>query len=115
MPISGSQDVVGYRDLENRPQLRAGELVENGPGLAIRVASIPASGRRRLPRPGFSTTQNTVTVIGNDRVLTTSKFLPVNSVAAQALGALPLKPEKSLNYTLGFTAERGPARLTVDG
>ncbi len=38
----------------------------------------------------------------------------MNSVAALALGAAPLKPEKSLNYTLGFTFERGPARLTID-
>lgn len=30
---SGSEGVVGYEDLQNRPLLRAGELVENVPGL----------------------------------------------------------------------------------
>jgi iron complex outermembrane receptor protein len=48
--------------------------------------------------------------------LTTSKFLPVDSPAAIALGARPLKPEKSRNYTAGITYEPTPSlRLTVDG
>ncbi len=87
---------------------------EIAPGLAIRGGVNTGFRAPSLAQTGFSTTQNTVTVIGNDRVNTTSKFLPVNSVAALALGAKPLKPEKSLNYTAGFTFERGPARLTVD-
>jgi iron complex outermembrane receptor protein len=85
------------------------------PGLAIRGGVNSGFRAPSLAQTAFSTTQNTVTVIGSSRVSTTSKFLPVNSVAAQALGAKPLKPEKSLNYTAGFTFERGPARLTVDG
>ena len=87
---------------------------EFAPGFAIRGGVNTGFRAPSLAQTGFSTTQNTVTVIGADRVSTTSKFLPVDSVAALALGAKPLKPEKSLNYTLGFTAERGPARLTVD-
>lgn len=67
-----------------------------------------------LSQSGFSTTQNTGTVIGNVVQSTTSKFLPVNSAAAIALGAKPLKPEKSLNYTAGITYEAGPLHLTVD-
>lgn len=84
------------------------------PGFAIRGGVNSGFRAPSLAQTGFSTTQNTVTVIGSNRVSTTSKFLPVTSAAAQALGAKPLKPEKSLNYTLGFTFERGPARLTVD-
>ncbi|PTQ12747.1 TonB-dependent receptor [Sphingomonas oleivorans] len=84
------------------------------PGLAIRGGVNTGFRAPSLAQTGFSTTQNTVTVIGANRVNTTSKFLPVNSVAALALGARPLKPEKSLNYTAGFTFEQGPARLTVD-
>lgn len=44
------------------------------------------------------------------------KTFPASGAVAQALGAQPLKPEKSVNYSLGFTAE--PIRnfsLTVDG
>ena len=87
---------------------------EFAPGFAIRGGVNTGFRAPSLAQTGFSTTQNTVTAIGSNRVSTTSKFLPVGSVAALALGAKPLKPEKSLNYTIGFTAERGPARLTVD-
>jgi iron complex outermembrane recepter protein len=87
---------------------------EFAPGFAIRGGVNTGFRAPSLAQTGFSTTQNTVTVIGANRVSTTSKFLPVDSVAALALGAKALKPEKSLNYTLGFTAERGPARLTID-
>ncbi|RVT89065.1 TonB-dependent receptor plug domain-containing protein [Sphingomonas crocodyli] len=88
--------------------------LEIAPGLAIRGGVNTGFRAPSLAQTGFSTTQNTTTVIGTTRTSTTAKFLPVNSVAALALGAKPLKPEKSLNYTLGFTFERGPARLTVD-
>jgi iron complex outermembrane receptor protein len=87
---------------------------EIAPGFALRGGVNTGFRAPSLAQTGFSTTQNTVTVIGNNRVNTTSKFLPVNSVAAVALGAKPLKPEKSLNFTGGFTFERGPARLTID-
>jgi iron complex outermembrane receptor protein len=93
--------------ISTRYELARGFAIRGGVNTGFRAPS--------LAQTAFSTTQNTVTVIGANRVSTTSKFLPVTSVAAQALGAKPLKPEKSLNYTLGFTFERGPARLTVDG
>ena len=88
---------------------------ELAPGLALRGGVNTGFRAPSLAQTAFSTTQNTATVVGNDRVLTTSKFLPVNSAAARALGAQPLKPEKSLNFTAGLTFERGPVRLTVDG
>lgn len=87
---------------------------EIAPGFALRGGVNTGFRAPSLAQTAFSTTQNTVTVIGNNRVSTISKFLPVNSIAALALGAKPLKPEKSLNFTGGFTFERGPARLTVD-
>ena len=84
------------------------------PGIAIRGGVNTGFRAPSLAQTGFSTTQNTVTVIGNDRVSTTSKFLPVTSIAAKALGARALKPEKSLSYTAGVTLERGAGRLTID-
>lgn len=87
------------------------ELVD---GLAIRGGVNTGFRAPSLAQAAFSTTQNTSTIIGNERVSTTSKFLPVNSKAAVALGALPLKPEKSLNFTAGVTYETGPFRVTVD-
>lgn len=85
-----------------------------GSGFALRGGVNTGFRAPSLAQTGFSTTQNTVTVIGEDRFSTTSKFLPVNSAAALALGSKPLKPEKSLNYTAGATFERGPFRFTVD-
>ncbi|MCH7627451.1 MAG: TonB-dependent receptor [Proteobacteria bacterium] len=90
-----------------RYELARGVALRGGVNTGFRAPS--------LAQTAFSTTQNTVTVVGNERVTTTSKFLPVNSAAAQALGAQSLKPEKSLNFTAGLTFERGPFRLTVDG
>ncbi len=44
-----------------------------------------------------------------------TKFLPVQSAAAQALGATTLRPEQSTNYSVGFTAEPvARLQLTVD-
>lgn len=88
---------------------------ELAPGLALRGGVNTGFRAPSLAQTGFSTTQNTVTFIGNNRVSTTSKFLPVNSAAALALGAQPLKPEKSVSFTAGATFERGPLRVTVDG
>jgi iron complex outermembrane receptor protein len=88
---------------------------EIAPGLAVRGGVNTGFRAPSLAQTGFSTTQNTVTVIGDERVSTTSKFLPVNSAAAIALGARPLKPEKSLNFTGGVTYESDAFRLTVDG
>lgn len=88
---------------------------ELAPGIALRGGVNTGFRAPSLAQTAFSTTQNTVTVVGNERILTTSKFLPVNSAAAIALGAQPLKPEKSLSFTAGATFERGGARLTIDG
>jgi iron complex outermembrane receptor protein len=94
---------------------KASTRIEIAPGLAIRGGVNTGFRAPSLAQTAFSTTQNTVTVIGDERVLTVSKFLPVNSAAALALGAKPLKPEKSLNFTAGITYENGPLRLTIDG
>jgi iron complex outermembrane receptor protein len=41
--------------------------------------------------------------------------LPPDDPRAQALGAAPLRPETSDNYSLGFVFHQGPFELTVDG
>jgi iron complex outermembrane receptor protein len=48
-------------------------------------------------------------------VLFPVQLLPPDSKAAQALGAKPLKPEKSTNYSIGFVAKPIPGlNVTVD-
>ena len=85
-----------------------------GHGFAVRGGANSGFRAPSLAQTGFSTTQNTITIVGNTPTQITSKFLPVNSAAAIALGAKPLKPEKSLNYTAGLTYEHGNLHLTVD-
>ncbi len=41
--------------------------------------------------------------------------MPVSSPVAIALGATPLKPEKSTNFALGWVYHEGPFEMTVDG
>jgi iron complex outermembrane recepter protein len=86
------------------------------PGLALRGGLNTGFRAPSLAQTGFSTTQNTVTVIAGERVRTTSKFLAVDSAAAVALGAQPLKPEKSFNVSGGLTYELARAlHVTLDG
>lgn len=54
-------------------------------------------------------------VVNGQQVSVPVKVLPVDTAEARALGAEKLKPEKSLNYSLGFTYEPTQNyRLTTD-
>ncbi|MCF5723952.1 TonB-dependent receptor plug domain-containing protein [Pseudomonas syringae] len=54
-------------------------------------------------------------VVNGQQVSVPVKVLPVDTAEAQALGAEKLKPEKSLNYSFGFTYEPTQNyRLTTD-
>ncbi len=86
-----------------------------GHGFAIRGGANSGFRAPSIAQTGFSTTQNTTTIVGTTPTSIVSKFLPVDSAAAIALGAKPLKPEKSLNYSAGITYETGALHLTVDG
>ena len=58
----------------------------------------------RAPTPGQQGTTNVSTRLPNGFPVATGLF-PAGGPVAQALGAVPLKPEKSDNYTIGFTAQ----------
>jgi len=67
----------------------------------------------RAPTPGQQGTINVSTRLPNGFPVATGLF-PAGGPVAGALGAVPLKPELSDNYTLGFTASLGELDLTVD-
>jgi iron complex outermembrane receptor protein len=67
----------------------------------------------RAPTPGQQGTINVSTRLPNGFPVATGLF-PAGGPVAQALGAVPLKPELSDNYTLGFTANFGELDFTVD-
>ena len=75
------------------------------PGLAIRGAVNNGFRAPSLAEQDFSTTQNTSAVINGVVTSAQVKFLPVNNPLAVALGATPLRPETSLNYSAGVTWE----------
>lgn len=82
------------------------------PGLALRGSINNGFHAPSLAEEWFSTTQNTTNNIG---ALVQSKFLPANSAIAEQLGAKPLAPETSVNYSVGVTFEpTHRLRFTVD-
>lgn len=67
----------------------------------------------RAPTPGQQGTINVSTRLPDGFPVATGLF-PAGGPVAGALGAVPLKPELSTNYTLGMTATLGELDLTVD-
>ncbi|WP_334079287.1 TonB-dependent receptor plug domain-containing protein [Microbulbifer sp. M83] len=67
----------------------------------------------RAPTPGQQGTTNVSTRLPNGFPVATGLF-PAASPVAAALGAEPLKPETSNNFTLGMTAEFDRLSLTLD-
>ena len=57
---------------------------------------------------------STASVVVTPDILETGTY-PATSVIAAALGAKPLDPEKSTNFSAGFVFRRGPFNLSVDG
>lgn len=65
-----------------------------------------------LQQVGFA---DTTLNFGVGRSLVRTRTLPVVNPIAQSLGAEPLRPETSINYSLGASAELAPGlRVTVD-
>ena len=67
----------------------------------------------RAPTPGQQGTTNVSTRLPNGFPVATGLF-PAGGPIAGALGAVPLGPEKSVNYTLGWTGSFDDFKLTVD-
>jgi iron complex outermembrane receptor protein len=60
----------------------------------------------------YTATNNVATPTGS--ILVESGTFTVDSPIAVALGAKPLKPEKSMNYSAGIVFHTGPFELTID-
>jgi iron complex outermembrane receptor protein len=85
------------------------------PGLALRGSVNSGFHAPSLAEEWFSTTQNTTISNGANAISAQTKFLSANRPFAQSLGAKPLTPETSVNYSIGATFEpTRHIRLTVD-
>lgn len=69
----------------------------------------------RAPTPGQQGTTNVSTRISESGAPIASGLFPAGSAVAAAIGAVPLKPEKSINYALGATLTLPRFTLTLDG
>lgn len=67
----------------------------------------------RAPTPGQQGTTNVSTRLPNGFPVATGLF-PAISPVGQALGAEALKPEKSVNYSIGITGDMGDLNITLD-
>ncbi|MDQ6830459.1 MAG: TonB-dependent receptor [Gemmatimonadota bacterium] len=75
------------------------------PGYAVRGTLSSGFRAPSLPQTWFSSTATNFQLIGGVLTPVDSKTFPVTSPQAKILGAVPLKPEKSSNLSLGVTAE----------
>ena len=67
----------------------------------------------QAPTPGRKSATNVSTRLPNGFPVATGLF-PAGGPVAQALGATPLQPEKSTQYTVGLVLSGERASVTVD-
>lgn len=81
---------------------------------ALRAAASTGFRAPALQQSFFTATGINFLVISGVSTPVEVTTFPANDPIAQSLGARPLEPEESTNYSLGFVFQRGPFELTVD-
>lgn len=133
----GRSNVAGYVDLETNPvkpllvgiagraehytdfgstvTWKASSRLELGPGVALRGAVSTGFRAPSLGQEFYSATSTNFLNLGNGLVPVEVRTFPVTSGPAKALGAKPLKAEKSVNYSVGTAiSPMSNLTLTVD-
>src|SRR4029078_7938616 len=90
-----------YSDFGGTATWKASGRYELGPGFALRGAVSTGFRAPSLSQEFFSSTSTNFLNFGQGLVPVEVRTLPVESGPAKALGAQPLKPEKSVNYSVG--------------
>ncbi|VXD02252.1 TonB-dependent receptor plug domain-containing protein [Sphingomonas sp. 8AM] len=101
-----------YSDFGETATAKLSARYDVAPWLAFRGSVSTGFRAPSLQQQYYTSTQTLVT--GNLGPQETGLY-PVSSNIARALGALPLNPEKSRNYSLGTVVRVGGFSLTVDG
>ncbi|TAA39664.1 TonB-dependent receptor plug domain-containing protein [Pseudoxanthomonas winnipegensis] len=103
-----STDIAGryehYQDFGGQWTGKLAARYEFVPAFAVRAAVSNNFRAPSLSQIGYEATSTGYDASGR---LVQGRLLSVNNPIAQALGAQPLKPEKSHNYSLGFTSRIG--------
>jgi iron complex outermembrane receptor protein len=108
--------VEDYSDFGRTEDGKVAVRVEPVPGFALRGAVGTGFRAPSLGQSYFSSTATNFLVINGVNTPVDVRTFPAGSPEAAVLGATPLRPEESVNYSLGVAWE--PARdlsLTVDG
>ncbi len=108
--LQGAIRYEDYSDFGSEVVGKLAGLVKVSPTFALR-ASVGTG--FRAPTPGQQGTTNVSTRLPNGFPVATGLF-PAGGPIAAALGASPLEPETSTNFTFGFTADLELMTLTVD-
>ncbi|MEG8039194.1 TonB-dependent receptor [Sphingomonas sp. LR60] len=100
-----------YSDFGETATAKLSARYDIAPWLAFRGSVSTGFRAPSLQQQYYTSTQSLV----NGNVLQETGLYPVSSDIARALGALPLDPEKSRNYSAGTVVRFGGFSLTVDG
>ena len=100
-----------YSDFGETATAKFSARYDVAPWLAFRGTLSTGFRAPSLQQQYYTSTQTLVT---NGQILETGLY-PVSDNLARTLGALPLEPEKSRNYSLGTVVRFGGFSLTVDG
>ncbi|MFK3891391.1 TonB-dependent receptor plug domain-containing protein [Sphingomonas sp. NPDC079357] len=100
-----------YSDFGETATAKLSARYDIAPWLAFRGSVSTGFRAPSLQQQYYTSTQSLV----NGNILQETGLYPVSSDIARALGALPLDPEKSRNYSAGAVVRFGGFSLTVDG
>jgi iron complex outermembrane receptor protein len=104
-----------YNDAGNTTTGKASARWEVARGFALRGTASTGFRAPTLQQEHYASSSTIGVVVGGVSVLQPVQALPVDSPAAIALGAKPLKPEKSTNFSVGAVFTAVPRlNLTVD-
>lgn len=110
LTVEGAVRVEDYSDFGDAQTGKLAARYDFSPNFALR-GSVSTGFRAPSLQQSFFT--STSSVIQNGAVVETGTF-PATSPVASILGARPLKPETSTNYTLGAVIRLGNFDLTID-
>ena len=104
-----------YSDFGTTDTGKASLRIEPVRGIAIRGTASTGFRAPTLQQQHYASSSTIGVVINGENVLRPVQALPVDSAAARALGAQPLRPEKSTNFSAGLVLTPAPnLNLTVD-
>jgi iron complex outermembrane receptor protein len=104
-----------YSDFGTTDTGKASLRIEPVRGIAIRGTASTGFRAPTLQQQHYNSSSTIGVIIDGLSQLRPVQAFPVNSAVAQALGAVPLKPEKSTNFSAGIVLTPAPnLNLTID-